>query len=67
MPIVLTIAGMTCENCVRHVKQALEAVPGVLRAEVNLTEGSAFVEGEPDVQALIAAVEEEGYEASPAP
>lgn len=60
----LKITGMTCQNCVRHVTQALEAVPGVSSAKVNLEAGTAEIEGgEP--QALVAAVEEEGYQVQP--
>ncbi|HHB11984.1 MAG TPA: heavy metal-binding protein [Chromatiales bacterium] len=61
--IRLTIKGMTCMHCVSAVKKALEAVPGVKRAEVSLDKGQAVVEGEPDPQALLAAVRDEGYEA----
>jgi len=58
---------MTCENCVRHVRQALESVPGVERALVELDAGRAVVEGTPDPQDLVAAVEEEGYAAELVP
>lgn len=61
--IKLTITGMTCGHCVRGAQKALEGVPGVVRAEVTLTPGSAVVEGDADLAALIAAVKEEGYEA----
>ncbi|HRI44314.1 MAG TPA: heavy metal-associated domain-containing protein [Fimbriimonadaceae bacterium] len=67
MPITLRIEGMTCENCVRHVRQALESVPGVERALVELDAGRAVVEGTPDPQDLVAAVEEEGYAAELVP
>ena len=30
----LKIGGMTCLNCVRHVREALQEVPGVEYAEV---------------------------------
>ncbi len=41
----LKIDGMSCQNCVRHVQKALQAVPGVASATVTLTEG-AVVEHE---------------------
>ena len=41
----LKIEGMTCQNCVRHVKTALEGVDGVDTAEVSLEAGLAVVEG----------------------
>jgi len=41
-PIVNTdlgVGGMTCDDCVVHVTEALEAVPGVEAATVDLTPG----------------------------
>lgn len=58
------IEGMTCDHCVRAVKDALERTPGVEKAEVDLGAGSATVEGVADVQLLLQAVENEGYRAS---
>ena len=34
--IELTVEGMTCGSCVKHVKQALQAVPGVVHVEVDV-------------------------------
>lgn len=66
--IILSISGMTCPNCVRHVLEALLAVPGVTGADVDLESGSARITHDgADVQALMDAVVEEGYEASLAP
>ncbi|WP_005031914.1 CopZ family metallochaperone [Holophaga foetida] len=62
--IRLKIEGMTCGHCVQHVKTALLGVPGVQAAEVDLKSRSAQVTGLADPSALIAAVEEEGYQAS---
>ena len=61
----LDVQGMTCQNCVRHVREALERVPGVRSADVNLESGSAVVHHDQtiDPQTFIAAIEEEGYEA----
>ncbi len=62
--IKLNIAGMTCQHCVKAVREALGGVPGVERVvEVNLERGEATVEGQPDPKRLIEAVTEEGYEA----
>jgi len=60
----LKIEGMSCNNCVRHVGEALRAVPGVERVEVSLALGQAVVEGEAPLERLIEAVQEEGYTAS---
>lgn len=62
--IQLEVKGMTCDHCVNAVTTALSDTDGVSKAEVNLDENSATVEGENiDVSALIAAIDEEGYEA----
>lgn len=62
----LKVEGMTCGHCQSAVKQALESVEGVEKAEVNLEQGTAQVVGSADTAKLIAAVEEEGYQASAA-
>lgn len=33
------VKGMTCENCVKHVKEALEAQDGVTEVNVSLSGG----------------------------
>ncbi len=40
----LTIGGMTCAACVSHVEGALQGVPGVIGASVNLATERAMVE-----------------------
>jgi copper ion binding protein len=64
MKTTLTIEGMSCEHCVRHVTEALKGVSGVSSADVDLKKKSAEVEhGESvSLDALRAAVEEAGYE-----
>ena len=58
----LKITGMSCKNCVGHVRQALAGVAGVAGpVEVSLERGEAIVAGSAAPEALIAAVEEEGY------
>ena len=56
--IDLGVGGMTCDDCVVHITEALEAVPGVEGATVDLASRSAVVRAHPDVQAeaLAAAV-----------
>ncbi len=62
--IRLKVEGMTCQHCVKAVRGALSSVPGVDRvAEVDLESGEALVDGEPQADALLAALHEEGYEA----
>lgn len=64
---VLTVEGMSCGKCVEFVSKALESVPGVERALVDLAAQQATVEGPADPAALILAIEEEGYSAHLAP
>ena len=60
--IDLGVGGMTCDDCVVHVTEALEAVPGVEHATVDLTSRSAVVTARADVaiEALAAAVHASG-------
>lgn len=60
----LKVEGMTCGHCVAAVKKALESVPGVAEARVDLDAGTAEVRGEAPLGALMSAVEAEGYKAS---
>ncbi|WP_435658272.1 heavy metal translocating P-type ATPase [Brucella pituitosa] len=61
----LAIEGMTCASCVSKVEKALNAVPGVTRASVNLATERAHVElaGQVPLSDLIKAVKTAGYEA----
>ena len=62
----LTIGGMTCATCSGRVEKALRAVPGVVKAEVNLATEKATVEGVGGVMRpadLILAVQDAGYTA----
>lgn len=63
---ILTVTGMSCGSCVRHVTSALRAVPGVSKVNVQLRAGLAEVQhgNEASVDALISAVREAGYESS---
>ena len=59
-----TVTGMTCDNCVHHVTEAIKNVAGVKETNVTLATNSAKVAGDFDEAAIIAAVEEEGYVAA---
>ena len=62
----LKIAGMRCDSCATHVRQALEKVPGVRSAVVSYPHGTAqlaFESGTP-LDALAAAVAGLGYRAT---
>ena len=55
---------MTCQNCVRHTKEALEEVSGVTSVKVDLDTKSAVVECDDNVpnENLKEAVTEAGYD-----
>jgi len=65
-PIRLRVEGMTCGSCVARVERALESVPGVRQARVNLTTETATIDlsgvATPRA-ALIEAVRSAGYDA----
>jgi Cu2+-exporting ATPase len=63
MSQTINVTGMTCQNCVRHVREALEALPGVRSAEVDLGSGRVELEAERVLseQELTAALDEAGY------
>jgi Cu+-exporting ATPase len=69
-PVVETatirVSGMTCASCVSRVERAIEALPGVIKATVNLSIESARVEYLPDAlgrERIAQAIGEAGYEA----
>ncbi|MCU6217844.1 copper-exporting P-type ATPase CopA [Enterobacter bugandensis] len=57
----LLINGMSCASCVSRVQNALQAVPGVAQARVNLAERTALVMGSASAADLVQAVEKAGY------
>ena len=65
MEKVISIEGMACMHCVKHVQEALAAVPGVQEVNVDLEGKSATVsvDGSVTDEALKAAVDGAGYEA----
>jgi P-type Cu+ transporter len=62
--VELPIFGLTCAKCVQAVERALQAVPGVTKATVNLSSARAFVDYDPaqvGVPALERAIRDAGY------
>jgi Cu+-exporting ATPase len=63
----LRVAGMTCNNCARHVTEALQSVPGVRSASVLLAAERASVRWTagtaPDIASLLEAVKQAGFAA----
>jgi Cu+-exporting ATPase len=67
----LQVSGMNCNNCARHVTEAIQSVSGVRSATVILDAGRATVRwnsgAEPNVSAIIEAVQKAGYTAKEIP
>jgi Cu+-exporting ATPase len=63
----LRITGMTCAACQHHVQRALESVPGVASASVNLMAHTARILTAPSVDQtqILTAVHNAGYKAAP--
>ncbi|MCR5310233.1 MAG: heavy metal translocating P-type ATPase, partial [Lachnospiraceae bacterium] len=60
------ITGMSCAACSARVEKAVSGVPGVTSCSVSLLTNSMGVEGTADPNAIIKAVTDAGYGASPA-
>ena len=59
------VTGMSCAACSARVEKAVKKVPGVTRCSVSLLTNSMGVEGTATDAAIIQAVQEAGYGASP--
>jgi len=59
-----SVAGMTCDHCVKSVIEEVTKIPGVSDVQVELSSGAVNVVSEQplDASAVRAAVEEAGYE-----
>ena len=63
-PLSLTIEGMTCEHCVRAVKNRLAVTDGVQVEEVKVGAARlAFDPAKTNVDAIEEAIADEGYTA----
>ncbi len=60
----ITIEGMSCQHCVKHVKEALEELDGIKSVKVSLESKSAEIELNHDVdnEKIKASIDEAGYE-----
>ncbi len=63
MKKIFKITGMKCDHCRIKVENAIKGVKGVAEAKVDLAEAEAQVEGDFDVQSIVDAVEDAGFEA----
>lgn len=60
MSRIITIEGMSCQNCVKHVKSALEDMKGLTKIDVEV--GKAVVDGDASDQEIKDAIEDMGYD-----
>ena len=60
-----TVTGMSCAACSARVEKAVSGVAGVTDCSVSLLTNSMGVEGNASDEAIVRAVEEAGYGASP--
>ena len=59
------VTGMSCAACSARVEKAVKKVPGVTSCSVSLLTNSMGVEGTASTAAILSAVQEAGYGASP--
>ena len=63
----ISVGGMTCNNCARHVTDAIQNIAGVSSATVSLQEKNALIRWQAgattDIPAVIKAVQQAGFEA----
>ncbi len=58
----LKVAGMTCGGCVKSIERAVTAaVPGAT-VSVDLQSGEVAIDGTAPKQAIVAAIEDAGYD-----
>ncbi|NLA89683.1 MAG: heavy-metal-associated domain-containing protein [Alcaligenaceae bacterium] len=60
----IRVDGMSCQNCVKHVNEALSTVPGVEQVEVSLENANAIIKSKDgiDIEVLRTALDEAGYD-----
>jgi copper chaperone len=61
--LTYSVPGVSCGHCQAAITEEVSAVPGVEAVEVDLETKIVSVSGDPlDEQAIIAAIDEAGYE-----
>lgn len=60
--VTLKITGMSCGHCVMGVKSALSGLTGVTIEEVKIGEAKVGLTAPATIEAVKAAIEEEGYQ-----
>lgn len=64
MARTITVTGMSCGGCEDTVESALKDVDGVVEASADNESDAVTVEGDANVEALVEAIENAGYDAS---
>ncbi len=59
---VYRVQGMTCGGCAKHVEKALRSVAGVTGVAMDVSKGTATVEGTAAFEDMAACVAAAGYE-----
>jgi copper chaperone len=62
MVMVLQVQGMSCGHCVASITSAVTPLPGVTGVEVDLAGSTVTVAGTPDEAAVVAVIEDCGYD-----
>ena len=61
--LTYSVPGVSCGHCKAAITEGVSALPGVEAVEVDLETKIVAVTGDPlDAQAIIAAIDEAGYE-----
>jgi copper chaperone CopZ len=59
------VENIRCMGCVSTVKKALEEIPGIKSAEVDLESALVTIEGDVDPSVILGTLREAGYPGSP--
>lgn len=62
----IEIEGMSCNHCVTNVKNAINKVKGVEKADVVLNDNAAYIEGNYDIEKILNEIKAVGYTAKKA-
>ena len=64
MKKIIYVEGMGCQNCVKHVKEALETLDGITSADVSLEKNTAVINFTKEIsdEAIKSAIDEAGYD-----
>jgi copper chaperone len=62
-PSIYLVAGMTCDHCKVAVTEEVTKVPGVAAVSVDLDSKLVRIDGPAEHEALVAAIDEAGYDA----